>query len=148
MPEQQLEDVEIPPNAGHENPEWVNLSSDEVEELIVKMARDGMQTAEIGVVLRDQYAVPDVKAATGKTLTQVLEDNDAAPDVPEDLANLIRRAMNLRDHLREHPKDTHNMRGLQIVESRIRRLVKYYKRQQELPYDWKYSERNAKLLVE
>lgn len=148
MPEQQLEDIEIPPNAGHENPEWVNLSSDEVEELIVKMARDGMQTAEIGVVLRDQYAVPDVKAATGKTLTQVLEDNDAAPDVPEDLANLIRKAMNLRDHLREHPKDNHNMRGLQIVESRIRRLVKYYKRRQELPYDWKYSERNAKLLVE
>lgn len=134
--------------AAHEHPEWSDLSSDEVEELIVKMARDGKQSAEIGSILRDQYAVPDVKAVTGKKITAIMEENDLEPPVPEDLRNLMARALNLREHLRDNPKDNHNRRGLQQIESRIRRLAKYYKEQDELPYDWAYSEETAKMVVE
>ena len=52
-----------------ENPEWVPLSATEIEDLIVKMAKDGITSAKIGLNLRDQYGVPNVKLATGKTVT-------------------------------------------------------------------------------
>ena len=42
--------------------------------------------------------------------------------------NLIKRAVNIRDHLKENPKDIHSKRGLTIIESRIRRLGAYYVR--------------------
>lgn len=134
--------------AAHEHPEWSDLSGDEVEELVVKLAREGKQSAEIGSILRDQYAVPDVKAATDKKVSEIIEEHDLEGPVPEDLLNLMTRALNLREHLRQNPNDTHNRRGLQQIESRIRRLSKFYKRKGELPYDWTYSEETAKMIVE
>jgi small subunit ribosomal protein S15 len=134
--------------AAHEDPEWSNLSGKEVEEVVVDLAEEGKQSSEIGTILRDQYAVPDVKAATGKKITEIMEEHDADPPVPEDLRNLLARAVNLREHLRENPNDKHNRRGLRQIESRIRKLAKYYKRQGDLDRDWTYSERTAKMVVE
>ena len=134
--------------AAHEDPDWSRLSAGEVEEQVVKLAEEGKQSSEIGMILRDQYAVPDVKAVTGKKITEIMEDNDVSPPVPEDLRNLLARAVNLREHLREHPNDLHNKRGLQQVESKIRKLAKYHKEQGDLPRDWTYSERTAKMVVE
>jgi small subunit ribosomal protein S15 len=38
-------------------------------------------------------------------------------------------------------------RGMQLIESKIRRLAKYYKREGKLPEDWAYNLEQAKLLV-
>ena len=130
-------------------PKWTGLSSKEVEDLVVKLNRDGVQSAEIGLRLRDLHAVPNVRQATGKTVSQILRENGLVPQIPEDMQNLMRRAVNLRTkHLAEHRKDHHNARGLQLIESRIRRLALYYKRQGRLPPDWKYEPGQAQLLVE
>jgi small subunit ribosomal protein S15 len=51
----------------------------------------------------------------------------------------MKRAVRVRKHLDEHPKDYHSKRGLQLIESKIHRLVKYYKREGILPPDWKYD---------
>ncbi len=131
-----------------ENPEWVPLSKNEVEDLIVKMGKDGVLSARIGLTLRDQYAVPDVKLVTGKTVTQILKENDLAPNLPDDLVALMRTAINLQNHLNANKKDVANKRGMQITESKIRRLVKYYKRTGVLPADWQYSIADAELLIE
>ncbi len=130
-------------------PKWTGLSSKEVEDLVVKLSRDGVQSAEIGLRLRDLHAVPNVRQATGKTVSQILRENGLVPQIPEDMQNLMRRAVNLRTkHLAEHRKDHHNARGLQLIESRIRRLALYYKRMGRLPADWKYEPGQAQLLVE
>lgn len=130
-------------------PKWTGMSSREVEDLVVKFAREGAQSAKIGVLLRDLHAVPSVKVATGKTVSQILRENQLVPAIPEDMQNLMRRAVNLRTkHLATHRKDHHNARGLQLIESRIRRLALYYKRQGRLAPDWKYDPREAQLLVE
>jgi small subunit ribosomal protein S15 len=134
--------------AAHEDPDWSPLSGQEIEEKVVELADEGKQSSEIGTILRDQHAVPDVKAATGKKITDIMEENDVEPPVPEDLRNLLARAVNLREHLRENPNDKHNRRGLQQIESRIRKLAKYYKEKGELDRDWTYSERTAKMVVE
>ena len=130
-------------------PKWSGLSTKDVEELVAKLSRDGVQAARIGVLLRDIHAVPSVRQATGKTVSQILEENGLTPQLPEDMTNLMRRAVNLRTkHLAEHRKDHHNARGLQLIESKIRRLALYYKKQGRLPADWKYEPGQAQLLVE
>lgn len=125
-----------PPREGA--PSWVKYSSEEVENLVIDLARKGYPPSMIGIILRDQYGIPLVKQITGKKICQILEEQGLAPEIPEDLANLIRRALRVRRHLEEHPKDYHSKRGLQLIESKIRRLVKYYKRVGKLPPEWEY----------
>ncbi|MCQ2970839.1 SSU ribosomal protein S15P [Methanobrevibacter gottschalkii] len=128
-------------------PEWVTYSDEEIEEMILKFNKEGKSTSEIGIVLRDQYGIPSVKDVTGERITQILKRNDQAGQYPEDLLNLIKRAVNIRDHLSENPKDLHSKRGLTIIESRIRRLASYYVSEGALPEGWRYNPKEAALLV-
>ncbi|RLE85227.1 MAG: 30S ribosomal protein S15 [Thermoprotei archaeon] len=120
-------------------PAWLRYSPREVEELVVSLYRKGYPPSMIGVILRDQYGIPLVKAVTGKKIVRILKERGLLPEIPEDLYNLIKRAVKVRRHLEEHPKDYHSKRGLQLIESKIRRLAKYYKRKGLLPEDWEYK---------
>jgi small subunit ribosomal protein S15 len=82
--------------------------------------------------------IPDVKAATDKKVGEILAEHDAAPDIPEDLRNLMARAIRLREHMGDNPTDASNKRALQNTESKIRRLVNYY-RGDELDEEFTYS---------
>ena len=128
-------------------PSWLIYSPEEIEMIIEDLARKGYGPSMIGIILRDQFGIPLVKPILGKKLTKVLEEKGLAPPIPEDLMALIKKAVNLRRHLEEHPKDLHAKKGLLDLESKIRRLVKYYKRVGKLPPDWEYSPERAKLLV-
>lgn len=130
-----------------ENPAWVPLNATEIEDIIVKLTKDGVVSAKIGLILRDQYGVPNVKLATGRTVTEIMKEKEVAPSLPEDLSNLMRRAIDLNVHVKEHPGDMSNKRGLNLIESRIRRLERYYKRNGILPKTWKYSLANAELML-
>lgn len=129
-------------------PEWAEREEGKVEDLVVQLARQGYNASEIGIQLRDQYGIPDVQVATDKSVTDIMEENDLALDIPEDLMALLEKAVNLNKHLKRNPKDISNKRGLQLVESKIRRLVKYYKEQEKLPDDWKYSIDKAEMLTQ
>ena len=130
-----------------ENPSWVSVEAGEIVDFVAKMHGEGYTQAAIGTRLRDLYAVPNVKLATGKTIREILAEKKLAPQIPEDLGALMRRAVGLQAHLRIHPKDVSNKRGLQLVESKIRRLSRYYKEQGVLPADWDYSRKLAELQV-
>ncbi len=124
---------------------WVPLSKEEVEELVVKLAKKGHKPSEIGMILRDEYGVPLVKRVTGDKITKILERHGLKPEIPEDLENLIKRAYKVRKHLEVHRKDLVAKRGLSLIEAKIHRLVKYYKRVGKLPKDWKYTPEIAEL---
>lgn len=128
-------------------PEWMAIDKTEIEKKVEELRRQGLSTAMIGTILRDQYGVPGVKEVLSKKMTDIVEDLDLQPKYPEDLSNLVRKAMNLRKHLEENKKDLHSKRGLQLVESKIRRLVKYYKKKGVFPSDWKYDPKTAGLLL-
>ncbi|NPA05049.1 MAG: 30S ribosomal protein S15 [Crenarchaeota archaeon] len=128
-------------------PKWLQFDPEEIEEIIVDLARKGYGPSMIGIILRDQFGIPLVKPILGKSITEVLEERGLKLVVPEDLFRLLERAVNLRRHLEEHPKDMHAKKGLLDLESRIRRLVKYYKRVGKLPPDWKYDPARARLIV-
>ena len=128
-------------------PSWIVYTPEEIESIIEELAKKGYGPSMIGIILRDQFGIPLAKPILGKKITKVLEERGLAPEIPEDLMFLIRKAVNLRRHLDEHPKDPHAKKGRLDLESKIRRLVKYYKRVGKLPPDWEYSPEKAKLLV-
>ncbi len=127
---------------------WVGYKDKEVERLVIKLRKDGLQSSNIGRILRDQYGIPSVKSITKKTVTKILEENKILPEIPEDLLNLLKRAVVLRDHLAKNKKDYTSKHGLELLESKIRRLIKYYIKTKKLPKDFKYEPERAKLLVE
>ncbi|MFW6003358.1 MAG: 30S ribosomal protein S15 [Halanaeroarchaeum sp.] len=137
--------------ATDEPPEWSDVDADAIEERVVELAEAGHDPSQIGLKLRDEGVqgtpVPNVKAATGKKITEILEANDAAPEYPEDLYNLLVKAVNLRQHMDENQQDHANKRALQNTESKIRRLANYY-RGDAIDEDFEYTYENAKELVE
>ncbi|MDY6771205.1 MAG: 30S ribosomal protein S15 [Candidatus Nanohaloarchaea archaeon] len=126
---------------------WVVYDEDEIRQLVEKLADQGFRASEIGRKLRDRYGVPDVKEITGQSITDILEEQDKAREIPEDLYNLMEKAVAINDHLQEHGKDDEARRNLNLTESKIRRLADYY-RGDELPEDWSYSLDEARLRVE
>ena len=131
-----------------EHPGWSSLNPREVESHVIELAKQGKSTSEIGMILRDQFAVPDVKLATGKSISKILEANNMKSEIPEDLRNLISTALQLRKHIEANTKDLKSKRNLQLTESKIRRLTKYYHRQNRIPENWKYSLEQAKIMFE
>lgn len=107
-----------------------------------------MTASRIGLLLRDQYGIPDIKSLTGKTLLAILEDKRAAPDVPEDLMNLIKKSVKIKAHIEENGQDRVSKRALSLTESKIRRLVSYYKDTGKLAADWNYDPAKIKLLIQ
>jgi len=127
---------------------WVEHDGSEIESLVVKFRKDGMESAAIGRILRDQYGIPSVKAASGKTVSKILDENDLASKIPDDLYDMLKRAVKLSDHMAKSRKDYTSKHGLELLESKVRRLIKYYVREGRLPKGFKYDPETAKLLVE
>jgi small subunit ribosomal protein S13e len=66
-----------------------------------------------------------------------VQSQGLAPEIPEDLYHLIKKAVNVRKHLERHRKDIDAKFRLILIESRIHRLARYYKKVQTLPPTWK-----------
>jgi small subunit ribosomal protein S15 len=129
-------------------PSWVKYKPKEVELLIIKYAKEGKTPSQIGIYLRDAYGIPDVKLITKKSITEILQEKKLLKEIPEDLMALIRKAVLIRKHLDENKKDRPAKRGLQLTESKIKRLTKYYKKKGSLPMTWKYDPERIRLVVE
>lgn len=129
-------------------PSWVVYKPKEIEKLVVKLAKAGKTASQIGLYLRDVYGVPDVKTATKKNISQILKENKLEKTIPEDLMSLIKKNISLRKHLESNNKDQAAKRGLELTDSKIRRMVKYFKKTGRLSEDWKFHPERVKLYVE
>ncbi|HII95113.1 MAG: 30S ribosomal protein S15 [Methanofastidiosum sp.] len=128
-------------------PHWVEKRPEEVVDLVLTMSKEGHGPSMVGIILRDQHGIPDVKLIAGKSINEILKENNLQSEYPEDLFNLISRAVNLRKHLELNPKDLHSTRGLNLIEAKIRRLGKYYTEKGRIPKDWRYHPEKAQLIV-
>jgi small subunit ribosomal protein S15 len=120
-------------------PSWVKYTPEEVEALVLKLSREGNSPSTIGVLMRDRFGVPLVKSITGKNVQEILRGNQQAGAVPEDLGALLKKAEDLRRHLEKNRKDAVNKRSLAMIESKIHRLVKYYRARGQLRPEWQYK---------
>jgi len=128
-------------------PAWSNADKAAIEKVILDLRKEGASSAKIGLVLRDSYGVPDVKLALGKRIGEILREHKVATEIPEDLRDLMSKALGLRKHLAENKKDLHNKRQLQLIESKVRRLVKYYTGSRKLPKEFVYKPDQAEILL-
>jgi len=129
-------------------PEWVALSPEEVVTHAVQLAKGGRSAAQVGLALRDGLGIPSSRSVTGKRLEALLAEAGLKPEVPDDLQALLKRVVHLQRHLATHPTDLANRRGLTLMESRIRRLARYYRQRRRIPESWRYSAAGAALQVE
>ena len=127
------------------SPSWITLKPKEIEGLIVKYGKDDLTASQIGVKLRDQHSIPLVKPIIKKTITKVLEENDLKTELPEDLDNIVKKAVGLQKHLKINKKDNRNIRALELIEAKVHRLSVYYKRIGRIPQKWKYKSVIAQL---
>ncbi|RLG57207.1 MAG: 30S ribosomal protein S15 [Hadesarchaea archaeon] len=137
----------VPDERSQEETRLSVLPPAKVEELVVKLGKERVQPSRIGLILRDQYAVPSVKEITGKSVKQILESHGIKFDIPEDLSRVILKAVRLYNHLARNPKDFKVKRSLEMTEARINKLAKYYKRKGALPENWRYDRERAALLA-
>ena len=128
-------------------PAWSNTDTKAITKVILDLRKEGASGSKIGLVLRDRYGVPDVKLALGKRIGDILKENKVASEIPEDLRDLMIKALGLRKHLGENKKDLHNKRQLNLIESKIRRLVKYYKGSKKLQPDFIYKPETTEILL-
>ena len=126
-------------------PSWKTLSPKEIEELVVKYTKDGLTPSQIGIKLRDQHAIPLIKPITKKSIGEILEENDLKSEMPEDLENIVKRAVGLQKHLKVNRGDNRNVRSLELIEAKVHRLSVYYKRIERIPKTWKYKSVVAQL---
>jgi len=126
---------------------WVVYKPKEIEEIAVKLAKEAKSSAEAGLILRDQYGVPSIRATTGKKMKSLMKESGIEPKLPEDMTSLLKRAVKLQAHLASNKHDRYSKRGMELTESKIRRLAKYYRRTKVLPASWKYDPEKAKLIV-
>uniref|UniRef100_A0A8W8N791 Small ribosomal subunit protein uS15 n=4 Tax=Magallana gigas TaxID=29159 RepID=A0A8W8N791_MAGGI len=129
-------------------PTWLKLTSEDVEEQIMKLAKKGLTPSQIGVILRDSHGVAQVRFVTGNKILRILKKKGMAPDLPEDLYHLIKKAVNIRKHMERNRKDRDSKFRLILVESRIHRLARYYKTKKVLPPNWKYESATAAAMVQ
>lgn len=126
-------------------PSWCKYQSEEVEALIVKLAKEGNSASRIGTILRDQYSVPLSKPITGKRVLKIMKENKLAPAFPEDLASLLKKAESLALHLEKNRTDLYNRRALQLIEAKIHKLSRFYKKEGIVSASWKYEPKIASI---
>ncbi|HJW97537.1 MAG TPA: 30S ribosomal protein S15 [Candidatus Bathyarchaeia archaeon] len=126
-------------------PNWCKYQPEEVEALIVKLAKEGSSASRIGTILRDQYSVPLSRPITGKRVLKIMKENELAPAFPEDLASLLKKAESLGLHLEKNRTDLYNRRALQLIEAKIHKLSRFYKKEGILSATWKYEPKIASI---
>lgn len=126
-------------------PSWITLTPAEIEALVVKYSKEGLTPSQIGIKLRDQHSIPLIKPITKKGINQILEENGLKSDMPEDLENIVTKAVGLQKHLKENKGDNRNVRSLELIEAKVHRLSVYYKRIERIPKTWKYKSVVAQL---
>ena len=126
-------------------PSWITQSPKEIEELVIKYSKDGLTPSQIGNKLRDQHSIPLIKPITKKTVGEILEENKLQAEMPEDLENIVKKAVGLQKHLKANKGDRRNVRSLELIEAKVHRLSVYYKKIDRIPKNWKYKSVVAQL---
>tara|TARA_B100000686_G_scaffold175601_1_gene182578 strand:+ start:330 stop:719 length:390 start_codon:yes stop_codon:yes gene_type:complete len=125
--------------------DWVKLTPEQIGKLVVEMNKEGLNASQIGIKLRDEHAISSIKSVTGKTMKQFMEENGINQEIPEDLEALVKRALSLQNHLKSNKGDRKNVRSLELLEAKVHRLSKYYKKKNVIPKNWKYKSVIAQL---
>lgn len=118
-------------------PTYLAKPISEIKKDIINLSNKGAVPSEIGNLLRDSYSVGNAKDILGTGLLEFFKNNNCAPIIPEDLSSLIDKSNSIRIHLLTNKKDNDAKYRLNLINSRLHRLARYYKEKGVLPGDFK-----------
>lgn len=105
-----------------EKPVWLKFSEQDVEAIVLKLAKQGLTSEKIGLELRDSYGIPKAKLV-GKKINQILKEHNL--DKNAALLNLGKKQQVLKKHLEKHKQDKKSKRALSLISARISKVQKY-----------------------
>ena len=76
-----------------------------------------------------------------------MKKKGCAPKLPEDLYHLIKKAVAMRKHLEKNKNDTDAKFRLNLKESRIHRITRYYRKTGKVAPNFKYVSDKASALI-
>jgi len=106
-----------------EKPSWLKLTEKEVIDLILKIAEKEPSAEKIGLILRDQYGVPDVKIY-GLKISKVLGNKFIEPTS----INLAKKLENVISHYKKNKQDKKAERSLIITKAKLKKIIDYQKK--------------------
>ena len=125
---------------------YISVSIDDYKLQDIRFTWDGTNINLFKIYQVDAEKLKFTKESIEVAL-RFLKENSLVPEVPEDITALIKNSIILKKHLEKNKKDMNAVRGLNLTESKIKRLVKYYKRTERLAENWKFSPQDVKMYV-
>lgn len=110
-----------------QKPLWLKMSEADLKKVIAELA-DKYQSAQIGIILRDQYGVPSTRVF-GKKLGKYLKELGIESN--EELKRAEKKAEKMQEHFKENVTDMKAKHKLQKAQTRAVILRKYAKRKQK-----------------
>tara|TARA_Y100000034_G_scaffold79909_1_gene95912 strand:+ start:329 stop:676 length:348 start_codon:yes stop_codon:yes gene_type:complete len=101
-------------------PIWLKYSKSEVEAIILKLAGKGLTAEKIGLTLRDQYGIPNVKLF-GLKIKDVLGDKFKEPTT----INLDNKLQKIIEHVKKNKQDKKTGRALMITKAKLKKRTEY-----------------------
>merc|ERR1712150_63707 len=86
-------------------PTHVKTTEAQLTGLIVDLAKKGTTGAQIGNILRDEYAIGQSSSITNRKILKVLKDNEAAPAIPDDIRCVEKKCQAIYNHIRKNWND-------------------------------------------
>jgi len=83
-------------------PSWIKTKPEELEKIVVDLAKSGESPAKIGLILRDKHGVPKAKLL-GKKINQILKEKGV--EFPTELQNAEKKLENLKSHFGKNKHD-------------------------------------------
>jgi small subunit ribosomal protein S15 len=98
----------------------------DIEKIIIELAKQGITSEKIGLILKQKHNIKNVKKETSKKISQILKENNLYVDA--DIKNLNERISKLNKHISKNKHDYVTKRITPIKSSELRRFEKYRKR--------------------
>lgn len=103
-------------------PVWLKYTESEVKEIILKIIEKNpeMTAEKIGLILRDNYGIPQTKIY-GFKISKVLKE--AKKYTSPDLKNLQIKVNKLSEHLAKNKQDKKTGRSLIISKAKLKKVI-------------------------
>ena len=105
-----------------EKPIWLKYTKQEVEAIILKLAKKGLTAEKIGLTLRDQYGIPKVKIYNLK-ISKILKEKEKFQE-PTNL-NLKNKLEKIINHYKKNKQDKKTEFSLIKTKAKLKKRKDY-----------------------
>ena len=109
-----------------EKPVWLKYTEDEVKAIVLKLTNKGLTAEKIGLTLRDQYGIPNVKLYNLK-IKEIMQDKFKEPTN----INLQTKLQKIINHFKKNKQDKKSGRALMITKAKLKKRDDYMKKKEK-----------------